>query len=255
MKLLLDIGNSRIKWAFGGDNGLRDAGSCNHRGQTLANALRFMEGLRHQPTAAAAVNVAGSELSAAVAAELRRRFAIDMQSVTVAAEFGALRNGYAEPGQLGVDRWAAMVGAWRSYSAQRDEDLVVVDAGTALTVDVIRADGQHLGGLIVPGLALMEASLGQATSDIAHYAGDSPPRSEAVWLADNTRAAVATGALSALCGMVERVMQRHSEQHGSARLLLTGGDAEYLRENLAVACELKPLLVLEGVDYLLAADD
>ena len=255
MKLLLDIGNSRIKWAFQSGSGLRDAGACEHHGAPAA-AAQVLSTLPHRPEAAAAVNVAGSELVDCFAAEIARRFGIELETLVAAASCGPLRNGYAQPAQLGADRWAAMAGAWQLAAAgsadSRGENLLVVDAGTALTVDAVRADGQHLGGLIVPGLALMQSALGQGTSDLTRLASAVPaggagtdPR-----LADNTRSAIEKGCLAALCGLIERLLPGRA-----ARLLLTGGDAGLLVAELSVAAELRPLLVLEGLAYLTSSDD
>lgn len=251
MKLLLDIGNSRIKWAYSDGKGLRDNGACEHQGQAPAAAARLVDELPLPPSAAVAVNVAGGDFAREVAAQLQQRCGVALSVVAAAAAFSALRNGYAEPAQLGADRWAAIAGAWRA-AASPGADRLVVDAGTALTADIVRADGQHLGGLIVPGYALMQAALSQATSDLARSAaaGRHAPAATPARLATNTRTAIEEGAVNALCGMIERVLHVHQRQTAATCVLLTGGDAERLQERLAVAAEVRPLLVLEGLDYL-----
>jgi len=252
MKLLLDIGNSRIKWTYQAGPDLVEYGSVGHAGQPPEAAARFVDRLPHAPTAVGAVNVAGAELGGAVSAKIRRLFDVQVDTVSVAASWGPLRNGYTDFRQLGADRWAAMVGAWCRHSGAGS--LLVVDAGTALTVDAVAADGQHRGGLIVPGLSLMQSTLGQATSDVARFA-DATPRGESAgdgWLGTSTREATASGARVALCALVQHSV-RELEQ--PVRVVLTGGDAAELAAGLPDATEVRPLLVLEGLQQLLAEPD
>jgi type III pantothenate kinase len=256
VKLLLDIGNSRIKWAYSGGGELRHAGASEHRGQPAAAAARLLDELPVQPSAAVAVNVAGAAFAREITALLQQRWGIELALVAAAAACKRLRNGYTEPAQLGADRWAAIAGAWAA-AVPAAADRVIVDAGTALTVDILRADGQHLGGLIVPGLALMRTALGQATSDLGRYAGPAAqsPAAPANGVGTSTRSAIEEGGLNALCGLIERVLKAHAQRSAAACLLLTGGDADRLHRRLAVAAEVRPLLVLEGLDYLTTDPD
>jgi type III pantothenate kinase len=250
---LLDIGNTRIAWACADAKGIGARSTVMHRGMPVPAALSFLRELPAVPTAAAAVNVAGTELALALAAELQALFAIDLQFYTSSASCGGVTNGYTEPEQLGADRWAALVGAWRRCR----DNIVVIDAGTALTVDLVRLDGQHLGGIIVPGLALMQGALDIATADIATFAArtaQSAAPAAGDWLGASTREAVERGALFTLAALLDSASRRFPAATSAPRIVLTGGDAELLAlQMLQPAVEQRPALVLEGLHYLAQA--
>ena len=122
-----------------------------HRGAARSQIAGFVAALEQVPDSAAAVNVAGPDVENILRHSIRARFGIDLQVVRTQARFGEVINGYSTFEQLGADRWAAIVGAWQL----RRRALCVVDAGTAVTIDLVAASGRHQGGVIVPGLDLM----------------------------------------------------------------------------------------------------
>jgi type III pantothenate kinase len=156
----------------------------------------------------------------------------------------SLLNGYRDPSQLGADRWHAVLGACARLPAS---SLVVANAGTATTVDCVRATGgpaQFVGGCIAPGVRLMLESLKRGTAALPLAEG---PFAE---FPDTTDRAIVTGVLDAQAGLVERVWRRFAASLGAApRLLLAGGNAEVLAAHLPV--ELAPViehnLVLHGL--------
>ena len=152
---------------------------------------------------------------------------------------GGVVNGYRQPETLGVDRWCALVGARRRLGRAA----VVVGAGTATTVDLLDGHGRFLGGLILPGLELMRESLARGTAGLARASG------QVVRLPDNTADAIASGAVEATAGAVERASRRL----GDAPCLLFGGAAAPLKSALTIEVIEEPLLVLEGL-CVLAAD-
>ena len=143
-------------------------------------------------------------------------------------------NGYHEPARLGVDRWLALLGAWRRSPSAA----CVVDCGSAVTVDILDAQGRHLGGWIAPGLQMMRAALQR---DTALPLAQGPAQAEP---GHDTNAAIVGGTLLAAVGLVEQAM-RYAP--ASARLLLTGGDAGEIAQHLGRPYELCPDLVLEGL--------
>ena len=160
MKLLVDIGNSRVKWAFS------TVGCFLAQGEALRDdgtALGSLLESRHAPDEIRISNVAGPEVGAGIAASLHEHFRIAPLFASSAATGGGVRNGYIIPGQLGVDRWLAVCAAFARYGAA----VCVVDAGTATTIDLVTASGQHQGGLILPGLELMQSALLRRTGDLA----------------------------------------------------------------------------------------
>ncbi len=259
MKLLLDIGNTRIKWACQNGDRLEQSGELLHRGKTLDEVCDALRELPAQPEQAALVNVAGSVLEEAVVETLSAHFGVATRCVRSAAAWGEVKNGYAEPAQLGADRWAAIVGAWQQHRA----NMCVVDAGTAVTIDLVRSDGEHLGGVILAGRQLTRDALGGETADIAAHAVSLAGPGGSEWFGRSTREAVERGAIFSLCAAIERSVaafprRRNGGGTANPQVILTGGDAEALSSGLGVlndvAIDHRPLLVLEGLALLAGGD-
>ena len=148
---------------------------------------------------------------------------------------------YRDLRQLGVDRWLGVLGAWQR--ARRAT--CVVNSGTATTVDAVDDSGRHLGGLIIPGLGLMEDSLLKRTSDIARAVDTAAP-ARAEFFSDNTADAVRNGAVFATAA--ERAAAELERRSGGRPLLLvTGGNAPRIATCLSGGHEIVPDLVLRGL--------
>ncbi|MBV8656497.1 MAG: type III pantothenate kinase [Burkholderiales bacterium] len=234
--LLLDAGNSRLKWACAavGQPGTVATGVC---GYDVLDSLPAA--LPTGVVKALGCNVAGEDVASRLVATLAP-IAIDWLRPT--AEMAGVRNGYRNPGQLGADRWAALIGA-RARSA---EATIVVMAGTAMTVDALTAQGDFLGGLIVPGYRLMRESLSRGTADLGLPEGDVNP------FPQSTGEAIVNGALLALAGAIREMSDRLAALSGKLpTILLSGGDATRLTPLLASALAGKVIhvdnLVLEGL--------
>jgi type III pantothenate kinase len=250
MTLLLDLGNTRLKAALAAPgDGVRLLGEAPHRELGMAAALaRALGG--HAPPAAAAwcANVAGPGAGAELAAALGALGGGPVEFLRGRAEACGVRCAYAEPARLGADRWAALLGA-RGVAAA---DSLVIDAGSALTIDALRADGRHLGGWILPGLGMMVAALETRTGDLARLRQASPP-GDAVDFPADTGPAMTGGALLAAAGAVLRAEERLAAATGGpVQLLLTGGDAPALAAELGRGTVL-PDLVLRGLARASAA--
>jgi type III pantothenate kinase len=149
-----------------------------------------------------------------------------------------VRNSYDDPAQLGCDRWAALIGARRLY----DGPAVVVNAGTALTVDALAGDGVFVGGIIVPGAQLMRTALAGHTAALKLQPG------KFSFFPNATGDAIMSGAIDGLCGAVER-MARFLEESGHTMPLcvLSGGGAALLEPHLNLEVKVVDNLVLEGL--------
>ena len=243
--LLVDIGNSRLKWGVHRDALLRETGAI----ELHAIAAQGISVLPQQwPRAVDAVvicNVAGDAIGDRLAVGVRSRYGVEPQFVQAERSACGVTNSYTEPHRLGVDRWVAMIGA-RAACAKA---CVVVDAGTAITIDALDDAGNHLGGQIMPGLQLMLAALASGTSKLppvrARAAGDR----DGV-LANNSAAAMTEGVRGAAAGAVERVLRAMRRDAKDPVLFLTGGDADSLYRSLGEMAELRPNLVLEGLACL-----
>jgi type III pantothenate kinase len=245
MRLLLDIGNTRIKWAVQTSKGLDEQQAIAHAELSAAQLGTRIFAPSGQVSQVLVSNVAGAAMADNVRQaardcwQLEPQFVVSPASASVAGR--VLHNAYAEPEKLGVDRWLAMLGA---YSQQASAALVV-SVGTAMTIDAITAAGTHLGGLIVPGPDLMMHSLMRNTSDIARHAERGDYGNE--FFAHNTLGCVYQGAVHAAVSLIEAAHARLNSQAGSARLLLTGGAALHLQAHLTVPTLLVPDLVLQGL--------
>jgi len=238
MNLLLDLGNSRLKW------GLSDSAllPLSARG----SATYSDEGL--QSLRAAWENVDINRVCyASVVDPARERAVLALLPSTVkptrlvvSEQFGILQNAYATPETLGLDRWAAAIGAWNKVQGA----CLVVCAGTATTVDVIdvtETGGLYRGGLILPGIDLMLQSLHQGTARLPEARGFYRAMPD---LPDNTEDAIFTGAIESTCGAI---MRMGSRLPADAPWLLTGGRARTLQDVLGNRVTLVEDLVLEGL--------
>lgn len=245
MRLLLDIGNTRIKWTVQSDAGLEEQQAMAHAGLSVAQLGTQVFAPSGQVTQVLVSNVAGAAMADQVRQAARDCWQLEPVFVTARASVTlhdrVLRNAYAQPEKLGVDRWLAMLGAY----AQQPGAVLVASVGTALTLDAVTAEGRHLGGMIVPGPALMMRSLMQGTSDIAARAVQGSHGED--FFADNTLGCVYQGATHAAVALIEAAQARLQAQTGAARLLLTGGAAPPLHAQLSVPARLIPDLVLQGL--------
>ena len=256
MLLLIDAGNTRIKWA------LTDAaarvtdkpltlGKWGASGSVArADVLQLTDDWRKLvPLGIARVvlsNVAGPALRDELQHAVLRAFGAKPAPLEWFASvplLAGVRNGYRDPAQLGCDRFAAAVGAHALFPAQA---LIVATCGTATTVDALSADGVFLGGMILPGLSLMAASLARNTAQLPQVgeqrALDAP-------FADNTDDAIFSGCIAAQAGAIERALAAHARiaGTGAVRCILSGGAADVIAPHLSGACERVDNLVLIGL--------
>lgn len=251
MRLLLDLGNTRLKAALGDAGGaITLLGDARHREQGMAAALAaVLDGTTAGAAVAAAgadpawcANVAGEAAGRALAQALQQRSGTALVFLKAGAEACGVRCAYADPSHLGADRWAALLGA-RGMTAGA---CLVVDAGSALTIDALAPGGRHLGGWIIPGLGMMLEALEGHTGDLASLRRASAAGHAAPFPAD-TGPAMEAGANLAAVGAVRAARARLETECGEpARLLLAGGDAEQLLAAFADA-EHVPELVLQGL--------
>lgn len=248
-RLLVDIGNSRIKWAVArgsriGPMRAADLGQFRRFGEWLASA-RAVDSVE-------AVCVAGAKREAQLRATLRRHGLPAPHFARSTACAAGVTSGYAEPWRLGADRWVAAIGAWHEAGGRRA--VCSVSVGTALTFDVVDAKGRHRGGVIAPGPVLMVRSLLGQTHGIAVRAADTrrggtrrstpalPP------LAGNTRDAIYQGSLTAAAALVDRcVREVATGLRARPRVFLSGGTAGSLAPMLESRVEHQPDLVLRGL--------
>ena len=234
MMLLVDAGNTRVKWALADDAAA--PGAWRAQGAVLHAQLDDLAAEWAALGAAQALvsNVAGPRLAERIAAALPRGIAVEWFAST--PERAGLRNGYREPARLGCDRFAAAIGARALAPGQ---DLIVATCGTATTVDAVSADGRFVGGMILPGLALMASSLARNTAQLPQVAPGTLP----ALFGDNTNDAILSGVLSAQAGAIERAVAGHL----ATACIVSGGAAPYIAPALKVAHLAVDNIVLVGL--------
>jgi len=243
--LLVDVGNTRIKWARvvrGRRQRLRSE-ALRDDGAAVFRAL-----LRAVPagTQVLAVNVAGGAVERALAAAARAATLPPPRFLRSSERAAGIVNGYTEAWRLGADRWAALIGARHALG---ERATCIVGVGTAMTLDLLDARGRHRGGYIVPGPTLAVDTLLRNTHGIRrrHRSGTRARRPLPGW-PRSTRDAVADGSREACAAMILRCHADARRRLGGApRLVLTGGAAPDLLPLLPAATIHLPDLVLHGV--------
>lgn len=242
MKLLVDVGNTRIKWAQSRDRGLENPHAAAHAERSLANVLQAEWRSMPRPENVLVANVAGDMAAESLRHYCEAHFGYGPEFLVPVRAAAGVTNGYREPLQLGADRWAAAIGAYANYGGP----VCVIGCGTAITVDTVTRDGRHLGGLIAPGLGVMHNALAAAAPALPEESGE-----EIRLYAEDTRTAVTSGILYAAAGFAKRVLHEiRADQGESLQVLLTGGDAERLLPRLPGPVTVVPHLVLEGLAVL-----
>ena len=242
MLLLIDAGNTRIKWAtLERDRDIAQwsaSGSVPHAG--LASLAQQWQPFKVQDILIS--NVAGERIAAQLT-ELCAQLQTDSEAVRLQwfqskAQCAGVHNGYRHPRQLGSDRFASLIGARHLFAQQ---SLLVVTCGTATTIDALDAAGNFAGGMILPGLATMAASLAVNTAQL--------PAVSDVQLtqlfADNTQDAIVSGCISAQVGAISRALAQC--EGPTVRCILSGGAATFIAPHLPFSCTLLENLVLTGL--------
>ncbi len=237
MILLIDSGNTRLKWRL----------ECMNSAEVLARGygliadagplrtLYLPEG--RQVCAVAVSTVASEQRQHELVVALEARFGVAVICHWAERERGGLINGYQQPENMGADRWHAMYAGWQRCR----QGFVVVDAGSAVTVDYVGADGQHLGGFILPGLQMMLRSL---SSDAARIGFEAEPSLE-------TRPGLSTNecvnhGLAWLSAALADRVAADQQRYGLSEVVITGGDALRLRHIGLRGC-VEPELVIDGL--------
>ena len=246
--LLMDVGNSRIKWGVLEQGEIRRTGHIaqgriRERG-LQALTTRIPRGVDQVFVSNVAGNTFGTRLSGVIGmhCNCQVRFAHAERSGW------GVTNGYRQPRRMGVDRWVALVGAWDEFRSAS----LVVDAGTAVTLDAIDQNGTHLGGQIIAGVEMMMRALSTSTSEIPAVRPASGKGGAGLdMFAASTADAVREGARNAIAGAVDRAFRGLQSGACDPVLVLTGGDASRILGALGGTPVHRPHLVLQGLATML----
>ena len=245
--LLLDIGNTRLKWGISDRGKIARTGSIRHDELQESGFNGLTSRLPRDIESILISNVAGPGFAARLTGVLGIHTDAEIHFARAAKSAYGVTNSYRQARRLGVDRWAAMIGARTESKAA----LCVVDAGTAVTIDALDRDGQHLGGQIIPGLHIMTKSLKNHTNGLEKL-GKRPVdagRGMALF-ANSTSRAVQTGTLNAICGAIDRGVRILRAEGYRPAIVLTGGGASRILKQLDGKVIHRPHLVLQGLQYM-----
>ncbi len=234
--LLVDIGNTRLKWALGNQDEITSDDTILNTKVSRAYLIQLWQDIASPRQLAIACVSSRHLLETVVSAANELWPTVKITQALSQAESFGVTNAYVRPETLGVDRWLGMVAAYHRYQAT----LCVVGCGTAVTVDIIAKGGQHLGGYICPGLRLMQQALAHNTENLSM----ANAATYAIGLGNCTEAAIHNGAVLAVCGLIEKSIKTQGD---NLKLILTGGDADLIKPYLTTPAILEPNLVFSGL--------
>ena len=240
--LLIDIGNSRIKWAYTSNGRLVDHGAAmvSESAEALPESATTAW-IKRQSSRVAIADVFGGGVVQHLCDWFQARWGVSPEVARVTRDALGVRTLYREPVRLGVDRWLALL-------AVRDRAPVgVVNCGTAITIDVLDHQLIHRGGLILPGVALQRASLLQRSSGIRLGYEDGEAVEWDGLLGCDTTECVTGDTLRAAAGGIARSVAQISARFESITWIMTGGDGPLLNRALTNQFEYAPDLVLRGL--------
>lgn len=243
--LLIDVGNSRLKWAVNDGESYTRQGAEFYKQTDLNRCCEIQFSAIAKEESVYISCVAGAEVKNTIAAWFNANWGVMVNFVMTRDQCLGLKNGYSKMQSLGVDRWYAMLGAWVKYKT----GFCLIDCGTAVTLDVVDSQGQHLGGLIMPGLELMRSSLANNTDAINTVEG------KVVTLAGSTEDGVASGSYWLLAAGVESLfIQYQSEISTDLVCVVTGGNGKQIADGFKCQYCYEPDLVLDGMKAVVMSD-
>jgi type III pantothenate kinase len=239
MILELDAGNTRIKWR------VLEANSTVASEQGYVESEAELADLDFSAALIFAIRMSSVRSEGAnklVSRWASKTFNLSLQLAKVSRSCAGVSNQYEDLSRLGIDRWLAMVAAYNRCGGP----CVIVDSGTALTVDVVNSDGVHNGGYIIPGIELMARAL-ESNTNIKLDSNRISPIPE---LGHSTDAAVSGGGLASLLALIEKVVSVVIKESPESKLYLSGGNAELIQQHLVnIDGEIVATLVLDGLAF------
>ncbi len=245
--LLIDIGNSRIKWGLCRDGALEQCASS-ERGSLLSEAVKAIWQCLPVPERIMASSVVDAAYEQDLTRWCEASWGIAPEFVSVNPDAG-IRLAYRQPERFGVDRWLALMGGRSEFAGA----LCVIDCGTALTIDLLSADDEHQGGVIVPGFRLMQQALLGNTVGIKSAFELSSGQRLSHLLGTDTVSGIEQGALNAVTGAIEHTVAKIKRNMNLPIVcIVTGGDASSVLTELVGEYQHRPHLVLQGLQALIA---
>ena len=234
--ILVDIGNTRIKWARHHAGKLEKMHATVHIEQAIKPALLTAWQHFPRPDCIYLACVGPQDIKQQLMQIAEQIWpGVKLHETYTQKTAHGVENAYPKYTKLGVDRWLAMLAAYHYHPSP----VCIVSCGSALTLDMVDKQGKHLGGMIMPGLSLMRQALSRGTANLKACSEHYTPG-----LANDTEAAIYNGCLSAIRGFIEQGLMQYQQP---VTIILTGGDAEFLATSLNLTAIIDAQLVLKGL--------
>lgn len=245
MKLLFDVGNTFLKWALYEDHISLQTGSFPIKLETLEHDLLSLYEKLQEPEQLLLSNVNSADIETIIQKSLQNTWGKSAWIAKTSATACGIKNSYSVPETLGVDRWLTMLGA---KQINVNKGFCIVDCGSAITIDSVNANGSHKGGLILPGLGMMQKALTSNTAKLSYEKDDE----YCLDLAENTSSAIKNGCYLAVIAAINKAYNEIvNQKHEEIDFFITGGDAELLiGQDLDSNFIHKPELIFTGLLHL-----
>lgn len=245
MILLVDIGNTRLKWAYLENNIFSFGGASRYDDKSLENILATIWKELPLLQQVYIASVAKKKIADNVQDWIKHNYSVTCQFLSSQNNFEKLHNAYRHPQQLGIDRWMSLVACYRNYQ----KPFAVFNCGTAVTVDAVDTHGKHIGGLIIPGLELMQQTLVKKTAG-CKMQSKLANKTDSL-LAGNTHQAISGGSLYAIAAFIQKLTEELQHELGqNLTCLISGGDARAVFPLLSEKFIYEENLVLRGVEVM-----
>ncbi len=236
MNLIVDIGNSLVKVAVMERGAVVEYAKSENWDEEIAKKFAF----KYDISRAIVCSTRGVQIE--VEKSLRR--VVGDCLIFDANVDVPLRVGYSTPHTLGRDRLAAAVGAREIYG---EGDMLIVDFGTAITIDLISRDGGFEGGAISAGVTMRFKALNNYTANLPLC----EPSVEVLDIARSTKDAIIQGVMNGVCYEIEGYISRFLQKYDKLSIIFVGGDAKFFEKRIKNAIFANQELVLVGLDRIL----
>jgi len=243
MNVLVDIGNTRIKWCVSNKDVVGKVQSIEHAKTNFISLIQQQWFMLDDPKTLAISSVSNKDITKQLAALAKKQWPQVSIVIAKSSSYGySVTNAYQQANKLGIDRWLGLIALHHYYPGKG----CVVDCGTAITIDVLNLQGHHLGGLISPGLQLMKQALFNGTENLSNVENQFP-----VALSSSTQSAIYSGTLYAAAGLIEKSI---TDLCKCQTVVLTGGDAILLSQYLNFETIIETDFVLKGLSLYCKED-